>query len=102
MSDIGLVERLRPLVAMLSEGSVRWGVVPESPEQLDIMRRNFEKGSGDIHGVILPEHPKHIGGTDPDRPTEAVWMFTTGNGPKSKDNAQALCEIITILKNEMK
>ena len=82
------------LINKISDGPYEWAVIPEGQDQMEIVRKHFEFGSGDIHAVWLPSHPKSVIGTDRERPEHGVFLCMTGNGPNSENNAKALCALL--------
>lgn len=75
----------------ISPGPYEWAVIQEGPDQYEWVKKNLDFGSGEIHMVWLPKHGLSAIGEDPTKPEHAVVFCMTGNGPKSKDNARALC-----------
>lgn len=82
------------IINKLSPGPYRWGIYEEATAKENAMKM-LDFGSGDVHCVILPEHPLSKASDDPDRPEHAVTLCMTGNGPNSKNNAQALVVLLT-------
>ena len=89
------MSELSKIVEELTPGPYRWAIIPEGSEQMKTIVGHFEKGSGDVHMVYLPEHPGTVVGDDPDRPEHGVILCMAGNGPNSKNNALALVELLT-------
>ena len=82
-------------IAAISPGPYRWGIFPEGEDQVEWIRKMLSFGSGDIHCVYLPGHKNSRIGSDEYKPEHAVTLCITGNGPNSKANALALCELLS-------
>lgn len=85
---------LNATVSAISPGPYQWGIIKEGPTQEKWVLGNLAFGSGDIHCVFLPNHPLSRIGADPEAPEHCVMLCMTGNGPKSRDNALALMEML--------
>lgn len=83
------------IISKISAGPYQWGIIPAGPDQAEIIKAHFDRGSGDVHTIILPSHPDSDIGPDPMRPNHAALLCMTGNGPNSEANAKALCCLLT-------
>ena len=79
----------------ISPGPYQWGIIQAGPTQAAWVEKMLSFGSGDIHGIYLPGHADSVTGSDPERPEHWASLCITGNGPNSKNNAKALCLLLT-------
>ena len=87
---------LRAVAARITPGPYRWGIFEEATS-FEMAAQSLSFGSGDVHLVTLPKHPRSKQGDDPMRPEHEVALCMTGNGPDSEPNARALVELLTRL-----
>lgn len=91
------------IIDKISPGPYGWAIIPEGPDQMETALKHFSFGSGDIHMVWLPGHPKSVIGQDPENPEHAVILCMTGNGENSANNAKALVCLLAqreIMRND--
>jgi len=91
-------------INLLSPGPYVWGIIMEGEHQKKFIDGHFALGSGDVHTIILTSHPGTDIGKNPTEPEHAVLLCMTGNGPNSKNNARALCCLLSqreeLIKNK--
>ena len=75
----------RLLAATPAPGRV--AIADPARDPVDLYRENLSHGSGDVYGVMAPEHPGTVDGWA-ERPEHAVMVCLTGNGPTSRANAE--------------
>ncbi len=68
--------------------SVAWAVVDQSLDVVQWFKEHLSFGSGDVHCVWVPEHPRTKG--EHPRPDHAVLLAIVGNGPSSEANAKRI------------
>lgn len=78
----------------ISKGPYQWGIVPDDEHQKEWLDKHFGFGSGPVHLIGLPQHPKSVVGSDPERPEHMVTLCMTGNGPNSEANCKAIIALL--------
>jgi hypothetical protein len=82
-----------------SPENAAWGIVDPALDPVQWFKENLSFGSGDIHCVWLPSHPKTAG--EHPRPDHAVLLAIVGNGPRSEANAKKIVELWNAKENEL-
>ena len=76
-------ERIVEIKARLAKATpAPWAPAVFDPamDPVAMFKENLSYGSGDVHSVIAPEHPKS------NMPDHCVTVAITGNGPTSEEN----------------
>jgi len=79
-------DEIRARLEAATPGPLRLAIMDPEKSYTEVFEGFLSKGSGNVWGVLVPDHPNTIDGWS-DRPAHGVVTCWTGNGPTSEANA---------------